>query len=154
MFILLIIYLTVLSERWHEETSSFHLPVREMTITLDDVSCLLGIPITGRILHDRELTHDEGIQMMQDHLHFTAKVGSKKVGKQGDAHVSFGKLKRRYEEVLHRCNQLIEPDTEDEHAEQADVRMTCIKAFLLLLLSYMSSYLLPLTHLWPHVVVT
>ena len=34
-------------ERWHRETSSFHMPVGEMTITLDDVSCLLHLPITG-----------------------------------------------------------------------------------------------------------
>ena len=34
-------------ERWHIKTSSFHMPVGEMTITLDDVSCLLHLPITG-----------------------------------------------------------------------------------------------------------
>ena len=34
-------------ERWHRETSSFHLPIGEMTITLDDVSSLLHLPITG-----------------------------------------------------------------------------------------------------------
>jgi len=34
-----------LCERWHTETSSFHLPVGEMTITLDDVYNLLHIPI-------------------------------------------------------------------------------------------------------------
>jgi hypothetical protein len=65
-----------------------------MTITLDDVACLLGILITGRLLHDRELTHDEGIQMMQDDLLFTADAAAKEVGRQGGAHVSFGKLKR------------------------------------------------------------
>ncbi|XP_006588158.1 uncharacterized protein [Glycine max] len=36
-------------ERWLRETSSFHLPVGEMTITLDDVSSLLHIPITGAL---------------------------------------------------------------------------------------------------------
>ena len=45
-------FVCALSERWHEETNSFHLPVGEMTITLDDVAWLLGIPITGRLLHD------------------------------------------------------------------------------------------------------
>ncbi|CAK8536571.1 unnamed protein product [Lathyrus sativus] len=33
------------AERWHLETSSFHMPFGEMTITLDDVSCLLHLPI-------------------------------------------------------------------------------------------------------------
>ena len=32
-------------ERWHRETNSFHLPVGEMTVTLDDVSMLLHVPI-------------------------------------------------------------------------------------------------------------
>src|SRR3954466_13238855 len=38
-------------ERWHRETSSFHLPVGEMTITLQDVECLLPLPIRGALLH-------------------------------------------------------------------------------------------------------
>ena len=35
-------------ERWHPETNSFHMPFGEMTITLDDVWCLLGLDITRR----------------------------------------------------------------------------------------------------------
>ncbi|KAH1255054.1 Retinoblastoma-related protein [Glycine max] len=34
-------------ERWHKETNSFHLPVGELIITLDDVASLLHLPITG-----------------------------------------------------------------------------------------------------------
>jgi len=129
-------FVCTLSKRWHEETSNFHLHVGEMTITLDDVACLLGIPITRRLLHDRELTREERIQMMQDDLLFIAEAAAKEVGRQGVAHVSFGKLKRRYEELLHRCNQLIEPDTEEEHEEQAQVRLACINTFFLLLLGW------------------
>jgi len=65
-------FICAMSERWHEETSSFHLPVGVMTITLDDVACLLGIPITGRLLPDRELTCEKGIEMMQVDLLFKA----------------------------------------------------------------------------------
>jgi len=46
-------FVCAMSERWHEETGNFHLPVGEMTITLDDVACLLGTPISGRLLRDR-----------------------------------------------------------------------------------------------------
>jgi len=130
--------------------------------------------------------------MMQVDLLFTAEAATKEVGKQGVAHISFGVLKMRYEELLNRCNQLLEPDTQEEQDEQAQVRLACIKVFLLLLLgwtifptrtaktliccgclrrkiwtswtaghgvrwdllSYMSSYVLPPTHLWPPVVVT
>ncbi|XP_058776105.1 protein MAIN-LIKE 1-like [Vicia villosa] len=38
------------AERWHKETSSFHLTVGELTITLHDVACLLHLPIIGRLL--------------------------------------------------------------------------------------------------------
>src|SRR5207249_3102661 len=36
-------------ERWHPETSSFHMPFEEITVTLDDVFCLLHIPVNGRM---------------------------------------------------------------------------------------------------------
>jgi len=78
-----------------------------MTITLDDVACLIGMPITGRLLPDRELTRDEGIHMMQVDLLFTEEAAAKEVEKQGATHASFGVLKRHYEELLNRCNQLL-----------------------------------------------
>ena len=74
-------FVCAMSERWHEETSNFHLHVGEMTITLDDVACLLGIPIIGRLLHDRELTHEEGLEMMQVDLLFTAEAAAKEMTK-------------------------------------------------------------------------
>jgi len=42
----------------------------------------------------------------------------------------------RYEELLNRCNRLLELDTQDEQDERAQVRLACIKAFLLLLLGW------------------
>ena len=55
-------------ERWHKETSSFHLPIRELTITLDDVASLLHLPIIG-IFHSFEPLHvDEAIIMLVELL--------------------------------------------------------------------------------------
>ncbi|KAL2933740.1 Protein MAIN-LIKE 1 [Bienertia sinuspersici] len=39
--------ISVFVERWHPETTSFHLPFREMTITSHDVSMIMGIEISG-----------------------------------------------------------------------------------------------------------
>ncbi|RHN40848.1 hypothetical protein MtrunA17_Chr8g0359491 [Medicago truncatula] len=82
-----------------------------MTIPLDGVACLLGFPITGRLLPDREFTREEGLEMMQMDLLFTEEAAAKEMTKQGAAHVSFGVLKRCYEELLNRCNQLLVNDT-------------------------------------------
>lgn len=49
--------LTALCERWNTWTSSFHLPMGEMTVTLDDAACLLHIPIEGKMLcHDKKVS--------------------------------------------------------------------------------------------------
>lgn len=40
--------ISALVERWRRETNTFHLPVGEMTITLEDVGLLLGLPIDGK----------------------------------------------------------------------------------------------------------
>ncbi|CAN6247071.1 unnamed protein product [Urochloa humidicola] len=42
--------LTALIDRWRPETHSFHLPCGEMTVTLQDVAMLLGLPIRGRAM--------------------------------------------------------------------------------------------------------
>ena len=39
--------ITAAVERWRQETHSFNMTVGEMSITLQDVSCLLGLPING-----------------------------------------------------------------------------------------------------------
>ncbi|XP_050370587.1 protein MAIN-LIKE 2-like [Argentina anserina] len=40
--------ISALVERWRRETNSFHLAVGEMTITLEDVALILGLPIDGK----------------------------------------------------------------------------------------------------------
>ncbi|KAL5134726.1 Protein MAIN-LIKE 1 [Glycine soja] len=64
--------LSAFVERWHQETSSFHLPVGELTITLNDVSSLLHLPVIGD-LHAFEPLHvDDAVQMLVDLLMVSA----------------------------------------------------------------------------------
>ena len=37
--------ITMLVERWRSETHSFHLPHSEMTITLQDMEVIMGVPV-------------------------------------------------------------------------------------------------------------
>ena len=61
-------------KRWHRETSSFHLPVGEVTITLDDVASLLHLPVVGD-LHVFQPVHvDDVVQMPVELLMVPAKA--------------------------------------------------------------------------------
>ncbi|KAK9114297.1 hypothetical protein Syun_021094 [Stephania yunnanensis] len=42
--------ITAFMERWQQETNIFHLPFGEMSISLEDVSMLLKIPVTGKVV--------------------------------------------------------------------------------------------------------
>ena len=59
-------------ERWHKETISFHLPIGEVTITLDDVASLLNLPIIG-VFHSFEPLHvDDVVFLLVDLLEVNA----------------------------------------------------------------------------------
>lgn len=55
-------------ERWHRDTNSFHLPIGEMTITLDDVSSLLHIPITGAFFSVNIFNKDDAAELLGELL--------------------------------------------------------------------------------------
>ena len=42
--------LIVVAERWHLETSTFHLHTEEITVTLEDVYWILRLPITRELV--------------------------------------------------------------------------------------------------------
>ncbi|XP_045810781.1 protein MAIN-LIKE 2-like [Trifolium pratense] len=48
--------LTTFVERWHGETNTFHMPNGQMTVTLDDMCCLLCLPIQGQLLDHASIT--------------------------------------------------------------------------------------------------
>ncbi|XP_050909841.1 protein MAIN-LIKE 1 [Lathyrus oleraceus] len=55
-------------ERWHLETSSFHMPFDEMSITLDDVACLLHLPIRGIFWSPQDVTEELAVELAVDYL--------------------------------------------------------------------------------------
>ncbi|CAJ2632042.1 unnamed protein product [Trifolium pratense] len=50
-------------ERWHPETSSFHMPFGEMTITLDDVACLLHLPVRGQFYTPVSVSQEQAAEL-------------------------------------------------------------------------------------------
>ena len=51
-------------ERWHPETNTFHMPDGEMTVTLDDVRTILGIPVTSRAVSCPKLTRYKATELV------------------------------------------------------------------------------------------
>lgn len=58
-----------LCKRWYKETNNFHLHVGEMTFTLDNMVCLLRIPIKGKIIrHADQITYEYSVQLVTNLL--------------------------------------------------------------------------------------
>ncbi|XP_022031223.1 serine/threonine-protein phosphatase 7 long form homolog [Helianthus annuus] len=65
--------ITALVEQWRHETHTFHLPVGETTVTLQDVNVLWGLPIEGVPVcgADNALTFSEAAEKCERLLGFT-----------------------------------------------------------------------------------
>ena len=63
--------LTALLDRWRPETHTFHLPVSEMTPTLQDVAMLLGLLCAGRAVgaEDVGLSWRDDLCLPTNHAH-------------------------------------------------------------------------------------
>ncbi|XP_028093315.1 protein MAIN-LIKE 2-like [Camellia sinensis] len=55
-------------ERWQLETNTFHLTVREMTITLDDVATIMGLSIVGKSISVRKLSERRAVALVVNTL--------------------------------------------------------------------------------------
>jgi len=99
----------VFVERWHEDTSSFHLPLREMTVTLDNVSYLLHLPIDGMLLPHRFISRDEAVEWMVTYLGSDLRDALVEVDKTKVAHCQFGYLQKIFKQ---RMKEQLELETE------------------------------------------
>lgn len=66
--LLLTMVRSLLSWKDDTQTSSFHLPISEISITLDDVSPLLHLSITQRLLNYSKITRPNALDMMVRYL--------------------------------------------------------------------------------------
>jgi len=87
-------------ERWHEETSSFHLLFGEMTVTLDDVSCLLHLPIDGMLLSHSTISRDKAVEWMVEQLGSDMGETVVEVNKTKGAHCRFSYLRRIFKDRM------------------------------------------------------
>ena len=84
-------------ERWHKETSSFHLPVGELTITLDDVASLLHLSIIGAFHSFEPLHVDEAMIMLVEFLEVSGEEARDKTAQCHGAYVRLSWLRDIYQ---------------------------------------------------------
>ncbi|KAH1238720.1 putative isoprenylcysteine alpha-carbonyl methylesterase ICMEL1 [Glycine max] len=84
-------------ERWHNETSTFHLPVGELTITLDDVSSILHLPITGALHSFHALSTEEARFLLTELLEVSAEEARAETALTRGAYVRLGWVRDIYE---------------------------------------------------------
>ncbi|GAU10645.1 hypothetical protein TSUD_419800, partial [Trifolium subterraneum] len=124
--------LTAFTERW--QTGTFHLSIGEVTITLDDVSYLLHIPITGKMFNHlgTSCTTEEGEDMCREYLNFPRTKCRAEFKKMKGAHIGFPMLEKIYAANLRKALKAGEEEEEEEVVQ--NYRYCIIRAFLLYLI--------------------
>jgi hypothetical protein len=123
--------MTAFAERWHPETNTFYLPIGEVAITLDDIQCLLHLPITGRFLHHSRMRKDEAMDLLKRHLGVEEEVILLNFKKTKGCHIKYNQLQAIY--VQNKDAALAAEKEKKPMEEIVFYRERCIKAFLLYL---------------------
>ncbi|XP_006576050.1 protein MAIN-LIKE 2-like [Glycine max] len=84
-------------ERWHRETSTFHLLVGELTITLDDMASLLHLPITSALHTFEPLVTSDAISLLTELLEVSHEEATFETRQAGGHHVRLGWLRDFYQ---------------------------------------------------------
>jgi len=92
--------ISAFAERWHEETLSFHLLFGEMSVTLDDVSCLLHLPIYDMFLSHEFISRDDAVDLMMRYLGSDPGDALKEVTQTIGVHARFSYLAKIFKQCL------------------------------------------------------
>ncbi|XP_028180688.1 protein MAIN-LIKE 1-like [Glycine soja] len=96
-------------EQRNQETSSFHLPMGELTITLDDVSSILHLPVVGDLHAFQPLHVDDAVQMLGDLLMVSVE----------DARAETGKCRGSYCWIYEHFPSVAESTTDRDYDEDS-----------------------------------
>lgn len=118
------------AERWHSDMSYFHIPIGEMFITLDDATCLLRLPIMGRLLNYSQMSRLDALDMMVTYL--GADPGETQIGINATrgVHARFSYLEKLYE--YHRVSLM---ENEGDDKKTLYHRQCAIRSYLMHLVS-------------------
>ena len=90
-------------EHLYKETGSFHLPVREVTITLDDVTLLLHFPIL-EVFHSFEQLH---VDMLVELLEVSAAEARAETIQCHGSYVRLSWLRDVYHMKIEACHRIV-----------------------------------------------
>ncbi|XP_057455897.1 protein MAIN-LIKE 2-like [Lotus japonicus] len=101
--------LTTFVERWQRDTSSFHMPFGEMTITLDDVSSMLHIPVKGKFFTLPVLTREEASTVLHKQLGVTQADAEEEIRKSLGPYARYTWLLKVAEDMAKEGKTKLEP---------------------------------------------
>jgi len=84
-------------ERWHPETNTFHLPIGEMTITLDDIWSLLHLSITRNFCSTKNLEYEDSVEILMTLLGVDRAMACEELNKSRGAQVRLSWLRELYD---------------------------------------------------------
>ncbi|KAK9111691.1 hypothetical protein Scep_019210 [Stephania cephalantha] len=87
-------FISAFIERWKSETNTFHFPFGEMSITLEDVSKLLHMPVMGKVVECDAPSTAEEIELVSRAIGVPEVEAEKQLNK--DLKVNKSWLKRRW----------------------------------------------------------
>ena len=83
-------------ERWQLETNTFHMTVGEMTLTLDDVGTILGLPIVGKSVSVSNVIDHHGVTLLVYGLGITERIAHEEVSTSGGNSVRLEWLRSQF----------------------------------------------------------